>query len=508
MLSLFPEHIPEVDKRALARMGLDEETLIRRAGEAVAEEVAKRRAPTSVLIFCGCGNNGADGYATALSLSARGFRVLCVDVLGKGQRSEGGAGVLAAYTALLGAPLSLKEGLAAEAEICVDAVLGSGARKEEPTGDLFAVWRYFTEKSAFKVAVDLPLGVDAAYGTLARKHLTVDLTIMLSFAKTGLLSYPAREACGELVRRGLGIDDPSLVEGLPTHLVADDEYVKNALPKRGKNSHKGSFGRVAIVAGSKKYRGAALLSAEAAARCGAGLVSLYTEESVLAFVGRKRPEFLFTALPPSSAWTEREVLSLVDDVNSASALLVGPGCDRTQGALALILSLLQREGAPLVLDADALNLLASLEDKGRTALKGAQRAVCLTPHPAELARLLGVTVSAVQEDRMAVAMAYARDTGVYLLLKGAATVLTDGKEVSLNTTGSSALAKGGSGDVLAGAVAAFLAGGAPPLDALRLAAYLHGRAGDTLAESRSEYGVLPSELPLAMAGEIAKIGFF
>ena len=127
---------------------------------------------------------------------------------------------------------------------------------------------------------------------------------------------------------------------------------------------------------------------------------------------------------------------------------------------------------------------------------------------AELARLLGVTVSAVQEDRMAVAMAYARDTGVCLLLKGAATVLTDGKEVSLNTTGSSALAKGGSGDVLAGAVAAFLAGGAPPLDALRLAAYLHGRAGDALAESRSEYGVLPSELPLAMAGEIAKIGFF
>lgn len=505
MLSLFPEQIAAVDARAKACLGLDEETLVRRAGEAVAEEVAKRTSPSSVLVFCGVGNNGADGYATALSLRARGYDARCVDVFGKGQRSEGGNALLAEYRLRNGAPLSLDEGLRERAAVCIDAILGSGARREAPSGALLSVLDYLDGTDAFRVAIDLPLGADAAYGTLAARHLSADLTVMLSFPKTGLLSYPAREACGELVTRGLGIDLPFLAEGLEPHTIADDEYVKNTLPKRGKNSHKGSFGRVAVVAGSEKYRGAALLSCEAAARCGAGLMSLYTEESVLSFVGRKRPEFLFTALPPSATWTDEETAALAARLAGASALLVGPGCDRTQGVLNLTLRLLRTEGAPLVLDADALNLLSSLTDRGRACLKQAKRLVCLTPHPAELARLLGTSTSAVQKNRMALAMEYARETGVCLLLKGAGTVVTDGRQVSVNPSGSSALAKGGSGDVLAGAVAAFLAAGVKALDALRLAAYLHGKAGETLAEERSEYGVLPSELPLAMAKEMRKI---
>lgn len=290
-----------------------------------------------------------------------------------------------------------------------------------------------------------------------------------------------------------------------TRQIVDDEYVKNTLPKRGKNTHKGSFGRVAIVAGSEKYRGAALLSCEAAARCGAGLVSLYTEESVLSFVGRKRPEFLFEALPPSSAWTEEETEALAHRLNGARAVLVGPGCGKTEGVLSLVKALLSTDGPPLVLDADALNMLSTLEDRGKALLSGAARAVCLTPHPTELARLSGKTTAEVQADRIATAMDHARETGVGLLLKGAGTVVTDGETVSVNPSGSSALAKGGSGDVLAGAVAALLAQGTTPLDALRLGAYLHGKAGDTLAADRSDYGVLPSELPLAMAREIACI---
>lgn len=505
MLSLFPEHISIIDARAKTHLGLDEETLIRRAGDVVAAEVAKRTAPSSVLVFCGTGNNGADGYAAALSLAARGYAVRCVDVFGQGQRSEGGKSVLASYRKCLGEPLSLAAGLAEQAEIFVDAILGSGARAEEPSGVLLSVLDCFDATDAFKVAVDVPLGVDAAYGRVARRHLSVHLTVMLSFAKTGLLSYPAREACGELVRCGLGIDLPCLAEGLGAHLIADDEYVKNTLPKREKNTHKGCFGQVALVAGSEKYRGAALLASEAAARCGAGLVSLYSEESVLSFVGRKRPELLFTAVPSSSAWTEEDTVALASRLDGASAVLVGSGCDRAKGILDLTLRLLCTEGAPLVLDADALNLLASLEDRGRACLKDARRPVCITPHPAEFARLLGTTAGAVQKDRMALAKAYACETGVCLLLKGAGTVITDGEQVSVNPSGSSALAKGGSGDVLAGAVTAFLAGGVLPLDALRLGAYLHGKAGEALAEDRSDYGVLPSELPLAMAKEMGRI---
>ncbi len=505
MISVFPCYIPQIDLLARDLMGLDEETLIRRAGAAVAEEVAKRAPAGRVLIFCGHGNNGADGYAAALSLAEAGFSPVAVDVFGKGQRSVGGRAVLAAYAARFGAPLTLDEGLSAQAEVCLDAVLGSGARYDELTEEALRVVEYINNTTALRVAIDLPLGADATYGRLASSYACADLTVMLSFAKTGLLSYPAREACGELVTHTLGIDHPDILARLPESIVADDEYVKNTLPKRGKNTHKGSFGRVAMAAGSQKYRGAALLAAEGALRLGAGLTSLYTEEAVLSFVGRKRPELLFEAVPSSDEWDERVVSLLASRLDTASAVLVGPGCGRTEGVRALVKALLESEGPPLVLDADALNMLSSFPDRGVGLLKNARRPVCLTPHPTELARLIGRPTARVQEARVAVAMEYARETGVGLLLKGAATVITDGETVSVNPSGSSALAKGGSGDVLAGAVAALLAQGAKPPHALRLAAYLHGRAGETLAVSRSEYGVLPSELPLAMAGEIARI---
>ena len=505
MLSVFPDEISVVDHLAAHCLGLDEETLIRRAGAAVAEEIAKRRGPTSVMILCGGGNNGADGYAAALSLSAMGYAVQAVDVFAKGQRSEGGRAVLAEYRAVLGAPLTLDEAFEREAEIYVDALLGTGARYDLLTEEGLRILSLLQEKNAFLVAVDLPLGVDAAYGRVAKKHLAVDLTVMLSYAKLGLLSYPAREACGELVLREMGLVLPEITAQITTHLIADDEYVKNTLPKRKKNTHKGSFGRVALVAGSQKYRGAALLAAEGAARMGVGYVSLYTEETVLSFVGRRRPELLFEAAPSSALWTEEDIGCLACALSAAGAVVLGPGCGGTDGILRLAECLLRTEGAPLVLDADALNVLARSADRGRELLKNARRHVCLTPHPTELSRLTGYTTAAIQSDRMAVAMEYARETGVFLLLKGASTVITDGQTVSVNLSGSSALAKGGSGDVLAGMVGALLAQGAAPLDALRMGAYLHGRAGEALAETRSEYGVLPSELPLAVAREIKRI---
>lgn len=505
MFSVFPCYVPHIDRLAREKMGLDEETLIRRAGKAVAEEIAVRARPSRVLVFCGGGNNGADGYAAALSLADMGFCPKAVDVLDAGQRSEGGKAVLAEYTSRYGAPLSLEEGLQEEAEVCVDAVFGSGARYEALPDAAMRVMEYINATTALRVAVDVPLGADAAYGRLAPSYARAELTVMLSFAKTGLLSYPAREVCGELVTRSLGIDRPEILSQLSVNPIADDQYVKNSLPKREKNTHKGSFGRVAMVAGSAKYRGAALLAAEGAMRLGAGLVSLYTEEAVLSFVGRKRPELLFEAWPSSEAWTEEEVSLFAARLDTASAVLVGPGCDRTQGVSSLVARLLESEGPPLVLDADALNLLSSREDRGKKLLRGARRPVCLTPHPTEMARLVGKTTASVQEARISIAMEYAREMGVCLLLKGASTVVTDGECLALNLSGSDALAKGGSGDVLAGAVAALLAGGASPLDALRLGAYLHGRAGERLAETRSSYGVLPSELPLAMAEEIARI---
>ena len=285
----------------------------------------------------------------------------------------------------------------------------------------------------------------------------------------------------------------------------DAAYIKAHLPPRRRDSHKGSYGRLHIFAGSKQYRGAAILAAEGALRTGVGLVTLSSEETVLLTVGERLPELLLDARAPVSAWTEEEIALAVSASESANAVLVGPGAGVSPALYRFVYALSRKEGAPLALDADALNAIAAYADGVDGFFAGAARPILLTPHPLELGRLVRLSAKEVQARREALTRELAKRWGVALLLKGADTLVADGERLLVNTSGSSALSKGGSGDVLAGAVGAFLAQGAKPVEALALAAYLHGKAGDTLAEEYSEYGVLPSELPRQMAKLLAKI---
>jgi NAD(P)H-hydrate epimerase len=233
---------------------------------------------------------------------------------------------------------------------------------------------------------------------------------------------------------------------------------------------------------------------------GAGLLTVASEEEVLASLLRRLPEAI---LSPLSYEGDTLPLALQEAEAGKTAVLAGSGLGRSPAGKRAILSLIAKEGCPLVLDADALNLLA--EEDVPAVLSRAGRQTVLTPHPMEFARLARLSVAEVQARRLPLAEEFARKTGAVLVLKGAGTVVTDGKMTYLNTTGSPALAKGGSGDVLAGAVLGLLAGGMPPLDAAALAVYLHGRAGDTLEEEYSDRGVLPSALGRQMAREIARL---
>ena len=288
-------------------------------------------------------------------------------------------------------------------------------------------------------------------------------------------------------------------------LAVDATYVKAALPPRYADSHKGSYGRLWICAGSQKYRGAALLAAEGALRMGAGLVTLASEETVLHSALVRLPELLLAQTAPIPSWDAEAASEQVRAAAGASALVVGPGLGVSEALFGFLSCLLKEEGAPVLLDADALNTVAEYAESVEDFLRAAKRPLLLTPHPLELARLLGITTREVQADREGVALAAAKRLGVFLLLKGSGTLVSDGERLLRNTSGSSALSKGGSGDVLAGAVGALLAQGASPLDALAIGAYLHGAAGDSLAREVSEYGVLPSELPRRMARLIAEI---
>ena len=504
MKLIRPESIPEIDAAWMKNASLSEEALIRKAGDAVAKIVLELPIKGSVLILAGGGNNGADGYAVALSLHEAGVDARVIDVFGRGQRSAGGKAVLAAYCAALGDPLdeaSLKNDT--DAAILVEAVMGSGA-SGQLSEEAAAVAAWLARQKGYKLAVDVPLGVDADLGEIREGAFPFDMTVVLSLPKRGLLSYPAKEYCGRLVYADLGID----ANAFSTYFAGealDADFVKAHLPVRTPNSHKGSFGRLHIFAGSKKYRGASCLASLGAARMGVGLLTLTTEEAVIRTLGRRVPELLFDEAAPVSLWRAAEIEKKCEESATADAVLVGPGLGVSEPLYAFVSRLATREGAPLLLDADALGAIAAYAPSVDDFFASSVRPVLLTPHPLEFGRLIEKTAKEVQEKRMRFAIEYAKKWGVSLLLKGAGTLITDGDTLYINTTGSSALAKGGSGDVLAGAVGAFLAAGVAPTDALALGAYLHGAAGDSLASELSMYGVLPSELPRRMARLICSL---
>lgn len=269
-------------------------------------------------------------------------------------------------------------------------------------------------------------------------------------------------------------------------MLTDKAYIKAHLPRRTAESNKGTYGRVLLLAGSGDMRGAAALATLGALRLGAGLVTLASTREVIDALSSS----IYEAL-----WLDRSTPDLLERSDKMQSIGIGCGMGQTAETKRLVSALLEREGAPLVIDADGINVL-----HGRAyLLKEAKRKVILTPHPLEFSRLCGLSVAEIQSDREGSAKAFAKKYGVTLLLKGHHTVITDGENTFVNPTGSSALAKGGSGDVLCGMLCALLAQGCTPLDAAVIAAYLHGEAGQQLAKEYSEYGVLASDLPTAAA---------
>jgi NAD(P)H-hydrate epimerase len=291
----------------------------------------------------------------------------------------------------------------------------------------------------------------------------------------------------------------------PSARSIDERYAREHLPPRRPDSHKGSYGKALLVVGSKKYRGAAHLCALGALHSGVGMVTVFAEEAVIGSLVGAIPEAIYTEMPPASLWTGEDIDLVLSAAREADAVLVGPGCGMSEGLYRLVLALLSQDGAPLLLDADAINALAAHRAEAEAALKSARREVLLTPHPLEFSRLSGASVADLQANRAHYARTYAEKWNASVLLKGNGTVIASKEGVAVNTNGSSALSKGGSGDVLSGVVTALIAQGASPYEALSVGAFLHGKAGDALSLTLSEYGVLPSLLPREVAVQINKL---
>ena len=490
-----------------AALGVPPEILMDRAGSSVAQLAAQllERQPSSVLVLVGPGNNGGDGLVAARYLRESGFAAVCY----VWHRSAEGDRVREAATAA-GVPVVLAEAdpdrsrlreLVGRSALIVDALLGTGLSRplSEELRDILSL--VATERGRRPLlAVDVPTGLNSDTGAVDEATVPANVTITLGHAKAGLFVMPGARYAGRVVIGDIGLPPGCEVESLAELL--DAQTVAGLLPKRPAVGHKGTFGKVLVVAGSPNYVGAAALACQAAYRAGTGLVTLATARQLHPILAGKLTETTFLPLPEEEPGVlgPEAVPDVLTALGGYDAVLVGPGLGRHYGTAALVMDVVRSyaedrlQGAPLpllILDADALNALAGV----RAWWQGLGPRAVVTPHPGEMARLLRGTVAEVESDRIAVASGAAADWGLVVVLKGAYTVVAspEGRPV-VSPIATAALATAGSGDVLAGALAGLAAQGLSARDAALAAVYLHGRAGELLAAEVGDAGGVAGDL--------------
>ena len=508
MRILTPEAMREVDRVAIEEYGIPGLVLMENAALAVADAVGERfPEASSVALFCGPGNNGGDGLAAARHLGIRGYDVqIFLASLGKGLSTD--AARQLAICRRQGLPIwEIGGGDAAgpvlEAalgyEILVDALFGTGLGR--PLEGLAAeLVTGLNRLPRIRLAIDLPSGLDGSRGAVFGPHFHADLTVALGAPKVAHLFAPAADAVGELAVADLGMP-PRLLEEAPggLHLLTAEELAGEVRP-RAADSHKGTFGHLLLVAGSPGKAGAAVLAARAAVRGGAGLVSVAVPEPILATVdlGSLESMTIPLAARPAGGLDRAAGAEVLAALDGKDAMALGPGLGREPETTAAIRQAVLESEAPLVLDADGLNAFAG--EPG--LLAGREGVTILTPHPGELARLLGIPVAEILEDRVEWARRAAAATGAIAVLKGHQTLVAEPVgDVYLSPTGNPGMATGGVGDVLTGLLGALLAQGYDGRMAALLGVYLHGLAGDLAAARRGEEalraGDLVASLPAA-----------
>lgn len=483
-----------IDRAAIEGCGVPGLTLMERAGSAVARCAGALARPGGrILVVCGAGNNGGDGWVAARLLHAEG-RDVRVAALAPVERLHGDA--LAAARAALQAGVQVAEGDRFEAgpgDVVVDALLGTGLTRAPEGAFAAAIERIARSRAAGArvLAVDVPSGLSADVGRPLGACVCADRTVTFAFPKRGLVLHPGPEYAGEVEVVDIGIPAEAAASVATGCELLEEEAARALVPRRAADAHKGDAGRLLVVAGSPGKTGAAHLALAGALRGGAGLVTLAARPEVLPVALAGRPEAMSAALPGQGPLGAADLEALVGVAEGVDAVAIGPGIPRGEETAGLLRRFLERARVPAVLDADALNALA----QDPSLLTDLPAPVVITPHPGEMARLVRGTIAAVQEDRVGIAEERARAWGCVVVLKGARTVVAAaGHPPTVIPTGNPGMATGGTGDVLAGLVGALLAGGLAAFDAARVGAFVHGLAGDLAAARHGERGLLAGDV--------------
>lgn len=497
------EEMREMDRRTIESFGLPGRVLMENAGRGATRVLMTKYpdiASGRVAVAAGRGNNGGDGFVMARYLAQAGVSVT-VYLLSESSRLAGNAAdnfnLLAALDVAVREVTDkntfnqLKTEMAHH-HLWVDAMLGTGLNSEVK-GLFKSVINYINALNQPVFSVDIPSGLHADSGFPCGTCIRADVTATFAFPKIGHIALPGAELTGELHVVDIGIP-PHIVKNIPPrHHLISKKMIRSLIRPRACDIHKGGTGHVLVIAGSVGKTGAATLSALSALRSGAGLVTLGVPESLNPFVESQALEVMTVPLPETQTGghTEASGEMILDLLEGKKCIAMGPGLGTDDRTKALVHFLVQQCPVPMVIDADGLNSLTGHPE----ILKKRKADIILTPHPGEMARLIGTTPKDVQENRVDCAKKFAAEFNVHVILKGARTLIAhpDG-HTYINPTGNPGMASGGMGDVLTGMVAGFISQGYPPETAAHLAVYLHGRAADNLSLSKGPYGYIASDV--------------
>lgn len=481
-----------IDTYTIEQTGIPSLVLMERASLAVAEAVqsliarANLSGSVKIAAVCGSGNNGGDGIAAARILHTMGCDVT-IFLAGHQDKISADCQKQLAIAEKLSVPIGKGMDLCAY-NIIIDALFGIGLNRpvEGSASDWIVAMNTAADKGGRIISVDMPSGIHTDNGQVMGIAVHAVQTITFGYVKMGLILYPGAEYAGEIVCRDIGFDPEAELVG--RQYVTYTEEDGQRLPKRLADSHKGTYGHVLVIAGSKNMAGAAYFSASAAYKMGAGLVTVYTPESNRCILQQLLPEAVLKTYPDA----QEDFSELAKQLPSYQAIVLGPGLGQSMTAENIVRTVTACDlQVPCIIDADALNILS----RHKEWLEKITGSVAITPHMKELSRLTGHNIQYLKENLVQVCEVFMRAYGVICIAKDTRTMIIDNsKTIYVNLSGNNGMSTGGSGDILTGMIAGLCSQHMPLCDAARLGVYLHGRAGDIAASNKGFHSVTASDI--------------
>lgn len=494
------KQMKEIDKRAMDEYGIPSIVLMENAAASVFKYIKNYNAG-KIILLCGTGNNGGDGFAIARLLHINGYDV-SVYCFGDYNKIAGDAKVN--FDILKRLNINVKNDLEkfiSEIENCdliIDAIFGTGF-KGEISGKYKEAIENVNNRGKHVISVDIPSGIESDTGKASNVHVMADITVTFGCIKYGHILNEGRNCCGKVYVENISIPGSCIEDEKIKAVTNFNDFPLCLLKKREIDTNKSDYGRLFIIGGNINMSGAVCLCAKASLRTGSGLVSCVIPKSIADRVGVLVPEATYILCEEKDGYIDIKKEQLDDIIQRADVIAIGIGLGNSDKLLDKIEYLIENSTKPLIIDADGLNVLSRNKD----ILKNAKSRIVITPHPGEMSRLTGFSTNYINENRVQVAIDFSREYKCITLLKGSSTVVAFEDNIYINTTGNPGMATGGSGDVLTGIIASFIGQGYTPYEACILGSYIHGRAGDDAYETYG-YGLTSKDI-IKFVGKYVKL---